>query len=82
MNMVIMSHKNEGHLQRVAQKHGAVSTVLREEVGANTSIGALPVERRGRVKTGRGPEQAGSRQRPAANCGQGEIPGTRWPKNL
>lgn len=82
MNVAIMSRKNKGHLQRVAQKHGAVSALLREEVETNTSIGALPVERRGSVKTGRGPEQAGRRQRPAANCGQGEIPGTRWPKNL
>lgn len=54
MNVVIMSRKNKGHLQRVAQKHEAVSTLLREEVEANTSVGALHVERRGSVKMGRG----------------------------
>lgn len=77
MKVVIVSHKNKGHLQRIAREHKAVSNLLSEEAEANTHIGALQVKRRGSLKMGEGPEQAGRRQRPAGNCGQGEIPGAR-----
>lgn len=54
MEVVIVSHKNKGPLQRIARKHKALSNLLSEEAEANTRIGALHVKRRGSVKTGRG----------------------------
>lgn len=46
MEVVIVSHKNKGHLRSIAQKHEAVSNLLSKEAEANTSIAALHVERR------------------------------------
>lgn len=67
MKVVIVSHKNKGHLQRIAWKHKAVSNLLSEDAEANTHIGALHVKRKGSVRMGRGQSRL---------AGGGDLQGT------